>query len=114
MYIVVCYLQSETSDFKELKSSRQSNTSPVRSRRGVHDNKNATLSKATLKRNLFGDHEEDQSSPILAKQLMDSPQQQCSFLNDPAIQSVKCIDFSYKAQSSEKELKGAPCLIFII
>lgn len=70
----------------------------------MHDNKN-TLSKATLKRNLFGDHDEDSSSPVLAKKLTDSPQQ-CSFLNDPAIQSIKCTDFSYKAKSMEKEVKG--------
>ncbi|XP_032685608.1 m7GpppN-mRNA hydrolase isoform X1 [Odontomachus brunneus] len=100
-------VQNEIPDFKEFKNSRQSNTSPARNRRGVHDNKN-TPSKAALKRNLFGDHDEDQSPLVLAKQLIDSPQQQqpCTFLNDPAIQSIKCTDFSYKMQSSEKEVKG--------
>lgn len=106
-YVLVWHLQNEIPDFKEFKNSRQSNTSPARNRRGAHDNKN-TPSKAALKRNLFGDNDEDQSSLVLAKQLIDSPQQQqpCPFLNDPAIQSIKCTDFSYKMQSSEKEVKG--------
>lgn len=83
----------------------------MRNRRGVHDNKNA-LSKVTLKRNLFGDHEEDQSSLILAQKLIDSPQP-CSFINDPAIQSIKCTDFKYKAQSLEREVKGTLYLMFL-
>lgn len=114
MYVLVRHLQNEIPDFKEFKNSRQSNTSPARNRRGVHDNKN-TLSKTALKRNLFGDHDEDQSPLVLAKQLIDSPQQQpCTFLNDPAIQSIKCTDFSYKMQSSEKEVKGTLHLILTI
>lgn len=59
------------------------------------------MPKAAIKRNLFGDQNEDETSAILAKQLTDSPQNQqsYSFLMDPAIQSVKCNEFSYKAQA---------------
>lgn len=59
-----------------------------------------------IKRNLFGDQNEDETSAVLAKQLTDSPQTQqaCSFLMDPAIQSVKCNEFSYKAQALAKGL----------
>jgi len=61
-----------------------------------------------FKRNLFGEQTEEEQVgfPILAKQLMASPVQPCSFLIDPAIQSIKCNDFSYKVQSPEKEVKG--------
>jgi hypothetical protein len=62
-----------------------------------------------FKRNLFGEQTEEEQVgfPILAKQLMASPvPSSCSFLIDPAIQSIKCNDFSYKVQSSEKEVKG--------
>lgn len=97
-------VQNEMPSYKEFKNSRQSNTSPARSRRGIYDNKNIT-SKMTIKRNLFGERDEDESSPVLAKQLTDSPQgpQSCAFLIDPAIQSVKCNDFSYKVE--DKKLK---------
>ncbi|KYM79586.1 mRNA-decapping enzyme 2 [Atta colombica] len=94
-----CPPQSVVPDFKV---GRQSNTSPARNRRGVNDNKK-DASKTAFKRNLFGDQEEAQSP--LVKQLIDSPAQSCSFLIDPAIQSIKYNDFSYKAQSLEKEVK---------
>jgi len=60
-----------------------------------------------FKRNLFGEQTEEEQVgfPILAKQLMASPVQP-SFLIDPAIQSIKCNDFSYKMQSPEKEANG--------
>lgn len=94
-------LQSEVPDFK---INRQSNISPARNRRSTSDNKKDAVSKAAFKRNLFGDHEETQSQG-LAKHLIDSPAQSCSFLIDPAIQSVKYNDFNHKAQSWE-EVKG--------
>ncbi|XP_076231037.1 decapping mRNA 2 [Calliopsis andreniformis] len=98
-------IQNEIPSFKDFKNFRQSNTSPARSRRGIHDNKNA-ISKAAIKRNLFGEQNEDETSSVLAKQLTDSPgQQSCAFLMDPAIQSVKCNDFSYKAQTFTKGAK---------
>ncbi|XP_076625054.1 decapping mRNA 2 isoform X2 [Colletes latitarsis] len=101
------FVQTDIPSFKDLKNFRQSNTSPARSRRSVYDNKNA-ISKATIKRNLFGDQNDDETSAVLAKQLMDSPQgqQSCTFLMDPAIQSVKCNQFSYKAQDFTKGMKG--------
>lgn len=43
----------------------------------------------------------------MVKQLIDSPAQPCSFLIDPAIQSIKYNDFTYKAQSLEKEAKDS-------
>jgi len=97
------YLQSEVPDFK----AGQSNTSPARNRR-VNDNKK-DVSKTAFKRNLFGD-QEDQSP--LVKQLIDSPTQP-SLLIDPAIQSIKYNDFSYKMQPSEKEAKGTLRLLII-
>ncbi|XP_053984791.1 m7GpppN-mRNA hydrolase [Hylaeus volcanicus] len=99
-------VQNDIPSFKDIKNIRQSNTSPARSRRGVYDNKNA-ISKAAIKRNLFGEQNEDETSAVLAKQLMDSPQgqQSCVFLMDPAIQSVKCNQFSYKAQDFTKRIK---------
>ncbi|XP_011872031.1 PREDICTED: m7GpppN-mRNA hydrolase isoform X1 [Vollenhovia emeryi] len=87
---------SEVPDFK---IGRQSNTSPARSRRGANDAKK-DLSKTAPKRNLFGDQEEDRS--LAVKHLADSPAQPCSFLIDPAIQSIKYNDFTYKAQPLEK------------
>lgn len=100
------YFQNDIASFKDVKNFRQSNTSPARNRRGIYDNKNV-ISKAAIKRNLFGEQTEDETA-ILAKQLTDSPrgQQPCTFLMDPAIQSVKCNDFSYKAQALTKEAKG--------
>lgn len=93
-------VQNDIPSFKDVKNFRQCNTSPARNRRSVHDCKNV-MPKAAIKRNLFGDQNEDETSAILAKQLTDSPQNQqsYSFLMDPAIQSVKCNDFSYKAQA---------------
>lgn len=69
------------------------------------------MSKAAIKRNLFGEQNEDETSSILAKQLTDSPggQQPCAFLMDPAIQSMKCNEFSYKAQTFTKGMKGSMC-----
>ena len=106
--ITINYLQSEIPAFKDCKIFRQSNTSPARSRRGVYDNKNA-MSKAAIKRNLFGEQNEDETCSVLAQQLTDSPggQSSCAFLMDPAIQSVKCNEFSYRAQASIKGLKGS-------
>ena len=103
-------IQSEIPAFVDCKNFRQSNTSPARSRRGVYDNKNA-MSKAAIKRNLFGEENEDETCSILAKQLTDSPggQPSCAFLMDPAIQSVKCNEFSYRAQASLKGLKDEIC-----
>ncbi|KAG7189900.1 hypothetical protein KM043_006070 [Ampulex compressa] len=94
-------------DFKDLKNLRQSMTSPARTWHTPYDGK-AAVSKAGIKRNLFGEPNEDRSSPVLAKQLTDSPQtqQSCSFLIDPAIQSVKCNDLHYKARSYEGDVKG--------
>ncbi|XP_034181460.1 decapping mRNA 2 [Osmia lignaria lignaria] len=99
------FIQNDIASFKDVKNFRQSNTSPARNRRGIYDNKNV-ISKAAIKRNLFGEQTEDETA-ILAKQLTDSPQgqQPCTFLMDPAIQSVKCNDFSYKAQASTNEIK---------
>jgi len=99
------YLQSEVPDFK----AGQSNTSPARNRRGVNDNKK-DVSKTAFKRNLFGD-QEDQSP--LVKQLIDNSPTQPSLLIDPAIQSIKYNDFSYKMQPSEKEAKGTLRLLII-
>ncbi|XP_024887916.1 m7GpppN-mRNA hydrolase [Temnothorax curvispinosus] len=96
-----CPPQSEVPDFK---IGRQSNTSPARSRRGVNDSKKDAL-KTAFKRNLFGDQEEDRSPTV--KHLIDSPAQPCSFLIDPAIQSIKYNDFTYKAQPFEKEAKDS-------
>ncbi|XP_017793788.1 PREDICTED: m7GpppN-mRNA hydrolase [Habropoda laboriosa] len=95
-------IQNDIPSFKDVKSFRQSNTSPARNRRGIHDNK-STMSKAAIKRNLFGDQNEDETSAVLAMQLTDSPRSQepCSFLMDPAIQSLKCNEFSYKAVAKE-------------
>lgn len=107
MHCHVLHLQSEVPDFK---IGRQSNTSPARNRRGINDNKK-DASKTAFKRNLFGDQVEDQSS--LVKHLIDSPAQPYSFLIDPAIQSIKYNDFSYKAQPSEKEAKGTLRLLII-
>lgn len=67
----------------DTKNPRQSNTSPVRNRRGL-DHKSIlkpavdkNLSKAAFKRNLFGDSNDEKlvKSPtnVLAKQLADSP-----------------------------------------
>ncbi|CAK9812146.1 m7GpppN-mRNA hydrolase [Anthophora plagiata] len=94
--------QNDIPSFKDVKIFRQSNTSPARNRRSMHDNK-SVISKATIKRNLFGDQNEDETSAVLAKQLTDSPQSQepCTFLMDPAIQSVKCNEFSYKALAKD-------------
>lgn len=99
-------VQNEVLDFKSI---RQSNTSPARSRRSLYDNKNA-LSKAAFKRNLFGEQSGDRSPFVLAKQLVDSPQgpQSYSFLNDPAIQSVKCNEFNYREHKLEEEIKHLP------
>lgn len=94
------HLQNEVPDFK---ISRQSNISPARNRRGINDSKK-DVSKAAFKRNLFGDQEENRSP--LVKHLIDSPAQPCSFLIDPAIQSIKYNDFNYKTQSLEKQAKG--------
>ncbi|KAF3420005.1 hypothetical protein E2986_04885 [Frieseomelitta varia] len=96
-------VQSDVPSFKDMKNFRQSNTSPARNRR-IHECKNV-MSKAAIKRNLFGDQNEDETSAVLAKQLTDSPQNQqaCPFLMDPAIQSVKCNEFSYKAQVLAKD-----------
>lgn len=57
---------------------------------------------------MFGEQSGDRSPFTLAKQLTDSPQglQSYSFLNDPAIQSVKCNDFNYKGRKSEEGIKG--------
>ncbi|KAL6262636.1 hypothetical protein P5V15_005429 [Pogonomyrmex californicus] len=97
-----CPPQTEVPDFK---IGRQLNTSPARSRRGANDNKKDTVLKTAFKRNLFGDQEEDQLS--LAKHLIDSPAQQpCSFLIDPAIQSIKYNDFSYEALPLKKEAEN--------
>ncbi|CAL7939307.1 unnamed protein product [Xylocopa violacea] len=99
-------VQNDIISFKDGKNFRQSNTSPARNRRGIHDGKNV-VSKAAIKRNLFGDQTEDETSSILAKQLTESPQvqQSCSFLMDPAIQSIKCTEFMYKAQALTKKVK---------
>ncbi|KAH0950144.1 hypothetical protein HN011_000550 [Eciton burchellii] len=102
-----CPPQTEVPDFRV---SRQSNISPARNRRSAHDNKKDNTSKMAFKRNLFGEQTEEEQVgfPILAKQLMASPvPSSCSFLIDPAIQSIKCNDFSYKVQSSEKEVKDS-------
>ncbi|XP_011499101.1 PREDICTED: m7GpppN-mRNA hydrolase [Ceratosolen solmsi marchali] len=56
----------------DLKYPRQVNTSPIPNRSRVHENKN-TFSKGAFKRNLFGESNGEQSSAILAKQLVDSP-----------------------------------------
>lgn len=101
------HLQTEVPDFK---IGRQLNTSPARNRRSVNDSKK-DASKTAFKRNLFGDQEEDQSPAI--KQLTDSPAQSCSFLIDPAIQSIKYNDFTYKAQPLGKEAKGTLRLLII-
>ncbi|KAL0131963.1 hypothetical protein PUN28_000022 [Cardiocondyla obscurior] len=93
-----CPPQNEVPDFKV---SRQTSTSPGRSRRGAGDKKDA--SKTAFKRNLFGDQEEDRSPTV--KQLTGSPVQPCAFLIDPAIQSIKCNDYTYKAQPLENEAK---------
>nr|XP_012220436.1 PREDICTED: m7GpppN-mRNA hydrolase [Linepithema humile] len=90
-----CPPQTEVPDFK---INRQSNTSPARTRRS--DNKKDVLPKGVFKRNLFGENEENQS-PVFNKHLIDHPVQ--PFLIDPAIQSIKCNDFSYKTQYLEKE-----------
>ncbi|EZA53268.1 mRNA-decapping enzyme [Ooceraea biroi] len=99
-----CPPQTEVPDFK---INRQSNVSPARSRRGAHDNKKDSASKVAFKRNLFGEQTEEEQAgfPVLAKQLVASPQP--SFLIDPAIQSIKCNDFNYKVQSPEKEAKDS-------
>lgn len=94
------HLQTEVPDFK---INRQLNTSPARTRRS--DNKKDILPKGVFKRNLFGENEESQS-PVFNKHLTEHPVQ--PFLIDPAIQSIKCNDFSYKTQYLEKE--GTLCL----
>ncbi|XP_020295379.1 m7GpppN-mRNA hydrolase isoform X2 [Pseudomyrmex gracilis] len=91
-----CPPQNEVPDFRV---SRQANTSP----RGRRDNKKDTPSKIPSKRNLFGERELSTMSPSLAKHMLDNSAQSCTLLIDPAIQSIKCNDFSYKAQSTEKE-----------
>lgn len=99
--------QNDIPSFKDVKNLiRQSNTSPAKNRRATYDNKNVA-SRTTIKRNLFGDQNEDETSAILAKQLTESPRnrQSCSFLMDPAIQSVRCSEFSYKAQPQSKLTK---------
>lgn len=102
------YFQNDIPSFKDVKNFRQSNTSPARNRRGIHDNK-SILPKTAIKRNLFGDQNEEETSTVLAKQLTDSPQNQqsCSLLMDPAIQSIKCNEFNYKAQTFATEIKGS-------
>ncbi|XP_043794629.1 m7GpppN-mRNA hydrolase [Apis laboriosa] len=99
-------VQNDIPSFKDVKNFRQSNTSPARNRRGIHDNK-SILPKTAIKRNLFGDQNEEETSTVLAKQLTDSPQNQqsCSLLMDPAIQSIKCNEFNYKAQTFATEIK---------
>lgn len=69
-----------------------------------------------IKHNLFGDQNEDVTLDILAKQLTDSlqGQQSCSFLMDPAIQCVKCNEFSYKAQVFAIGMKGLMFKIIIM
>ncbi|KZC12640.1 PREDICTED: m7GpppN-mRNA hydrolase [Dufourea novaeangliae] len=101
--------QGDVLSFKDFKNFRQSNTSPARSRRSMYDNKNA-VSKAAIKRNLFGEQNEDETSTALAKQLMDSPQSQqtCASLMDPAIQSVKCNEFNEKAKAFVNGIKVFP------
>ncbi|XP_076171952.1 decapping mRNA 2 isoform X1 [Ptiloglossa arizonensis] len=101
-------IQSDIPSFRTFKSFRQSNTSntiicTTQSRRCAYDNKTVTT-KAAIKRNLFGEQNEDETSNVLAKQLVDSPQspQSVAFLMDPAIQSVKCNQFSYKVQDFYK------------
>ncbi|XP_066587223.1 m7GpppN-mRNA hydrolase isoform X2 [Prorops nasuta] len=86
------FYQSTQAEFVDTRNGCQSNTSPARSKRGLNDNKNA-LSKAALKRNLFGEQTNDgQGSPVLAKHLVGSPKAspKSSFLADPAIQFIKC------------------------
>ncbi|KAI4477033.1 PREDICTED: m7GpppN-mRNA hydrolase [Polistes canadensis] len=101
------FSQAIQNEVVDSKSVRQSNTSPARSRRSLYDNKNA-LSKGAFKRNLFGEQSGDRSPFPLAQQLTESPQSQqsYSFLNDPAIQSVKCNDFNYKGRKSDEGIKG--------
>lgn len=100
--------QFDIPSFKDVKTFRQSNTSPARNRRGIHESKQV-VPKAAIKRNLFGDQNEDETSAVLAKQLTDSPrnQQPHTFLIDPAIQSIKCNEFNYKIQALAKEEKGS-------
>ncbi|XP_012284900.1 m7GpppN-mRNA hydrolase [Orussus abietinus] len=96
-------VQSEIPDFKNIK---QSNTSPIRNRRGTYEAKN-TPARAAFKRNLFSEMGDDNSP--LAKQLIDSPQnaEPHLVLRDPAIQSIKCNDFySTNTPLTEKEKKG--------
>ena len=79
-------LQNEVSD---LRIARQTNTSPARSRRSVHENK-TSISKNAFKRNLFGDTNNDQTPVLLAKQLTESPLRlQPTGFKDPAIHSAK-------------------------
>ncbi|XP_033208327.1 m7GpppN-mRNA hydrolase isoform X2 [Belonocnema kinseyi] len=88
--------QSELSD---LRNARQTNTSPARSRRSVHENKNM-IAKSAFKRNLFGDPNNDQTPALLAKQLTESPPRlQSMVFNDPTIHSAK-------KHPGGKELKG--------
>ncbi|XP_033333049.1 decapping mRNA 2 [Megalopta genalis] len=106
--------QSDITSIKDFINFRQSNTSPARNRVWVkcprraydnsYDNK-TTASKTGIKRNLFGEQNDDESSSALAKQLADSPRSQstCSFLMDPAIQSMKCNEFGYEAQAFMKD-----------
>ena len=103
MNTIFIALQSEISD---LKNPRQSNTSPARSRKSVHESKNSA-SKNAFKRNLFGDPNSDQSPSVLAKQLSESPLRlQHTVFNDSATHSAK-------KHVGGKDLKGRSLFLFI-
>lgn len=91
------HFKNEVSDSR---STRQPNTSPVRSRKSSHENKNSATKNA-FKRNLFGDLNSDQSPAVLAKQLIESPlRHQTLIFNDSSIHSLA------KKHPGGKETKG--------
>ncbi|XP_078036437.1 decapping mRNA 2 isoform X2 [Augochlora pura] len=105
--------QNDATSIKDFINIRQSNTSPARNRvwvkcpRRMHDNSydsKTAASKTAIKRNLFGEQNEDET--FLAKQLAESPRNQsnCAFLMDPAIQSVKCNEFDYETQDFRRDI----------
>lgn len=63
------------------------------------DNK-ATIPKAAIKRNLFGEQNEDEITTTLAQQLSESPRcrSSCTTVLSPTIQSAKCNEFGYETQ----------------